>query len=78
MKKALMLTALLVLTGLVPNNQRFAAYSCCGQEITSELVRALGWTLSDELLTRGVVWLTSVSAETRCSSIGRSLLCLVL
>lgn len=69
MKKALILTALIVLTGLAPNNEGFAEYSCGGQEVTSGIVRALGWKLLDELLALEIGRLTSGSSETpRASS----------
>jgi len=50
---------------------------CAGQEVTSGIVGALGWELSDELLTMEVVWLASNSAESTCPAIGGSLLGLV-
>lgn len=74
MKKAFILTALIVFTALVLNNEAFAENGCGGQEVTSGIVRALGWTLSDELLTLGIAWLTSSAAESTCPSIGGSLL----
>ena len=77
MKKTFILTALIVFTAFVPSNEGFAENSCCGQEVTSAIVRALGSNLSDELLTLGIVWFTSSSAESTCPSIGGSLLSLV-
>lgn len=59
-----MLTALIVLTGLVPDNEGFEEYSCSGQEITSAIVCALGWKLWDELLALEIGRLTSGSSET--------------
>jgi hypothetical protein len=67
MKKAWMLTALIVLTGLVPNNEGFEEYSCGGQEVTSAIVCALGWKLWDELLALEIGRLTSGSSETTCT-----------
>jgi hypothetical protein len=70
MKKAWMLTALVVSTGLVPNNEDFEEYSCGGQEVTSVIVCALGWKLWDELLALEIGRLTSGSSETTCTSSG--------
>lgn len=77
LKKTLVLTALMAFMALVPSNEGLAENSCGGQEVTSGIVRALGWELSDELLTTEVVWLASNSAESTYPSIGGSLLGLV-
>ena len=77
MKKTFILTALIVFTALVPSNEGLAENSCGGQEVTIGIVRTLGWKLSEELLTLGMVWLTSSSSEATCPSIEGSLLTLV-
>lgn len=77
MKKTFILMVLIVFIAPVSSHEGFAENSCGGQAVVSGIVRTLGWKLSDELLTRGIVWLTSSSAETRCPSIGGSLLSLV-
>lgn len=66
MRKTFILVALIVLVAVVSSNASFAEDSCGGQEVTIEIARALGWQLSDELLTLGIVWLTSISAESTC------------
>lgn len=78
MKKTFILMVIIVFMALVPSHEVLAEDSCGGQAVTSGIVQTLGWKLSDELLTRGIVWLTSSPAETRCPSIGGSLLSLVL
>ena len=71
MKKTFLATAVIVFMALVvPANAGFGENGCGGQEVTSGIVRALGWKLSGELLNLGIVWLTS-------PSIGGSLLSLV-
>ena len=69
MKRTLILTALIVLMALVPSNEGLAENSCGGQEVTSGIVRTLGWKLSEELLTLGTVWLTSSHSVATCPSI---------
>jgi hypothetical protein len=78
MKKTFILMVLMVFLALVPSHEGFAENSCSGQAVASGIVRTLGWKLSDEFLTRGIVSLQSSSAETRCPSIGPFLLSLVL
>ena len=77
MKKTFILTALTVFTAFASSNEGFAQNSCGGQEVTTGIVRALGWNLSEELLSLGIVRLTSSSADSTCPSIGGSLLSLV-
>ena len=69
MKKKFMLTALIVLTTLVASTKGFARYSCGGQEITSGIVHALGWKLSNELLVLEITRLASSSSQATCPSI---------
>ena len=77
MKKTFILTALIVFMALVPSSEGLAENSCGGLEVTSGIVRTLRWKLSEELLTLGMVWLTSSSSEATCPSIEGSLLILV-
>ena len=58
--------ALIVLTAFVASSEGFARYSCDDQEITSGIVHALGWQLSNDLLALEIARLTSSSAQTTC------------
>ena len=77
MKKTFISMALIVFMAvIISGNARFAENRCGGQEAASGIVGALGWKVSNELLTLGTVWLASRSAESSCPSIGGFLLSL--
>ena len=77
MKKKFMLTALIVLTALVARNKGFARYSCGGREITSGIVHALAWKLSNELLVLEITRMASSSSQATCPSVSASFLSFV-
>ena len=77
MNKKFILTALIVFTALVSSNKGFARYSSGGREITSGIVRALGWKLSNELLVLEITRLANSSSQDTCPLSGAPFLSLV-
>lgn len=77
MKKKFMLTALIVFATLIARNEGFVRCRCGGQEITSGIVHALGWKLSNELLVLEITRLTSSSSQATPPSISASFLSFV-